>query len=192
MIPTKNFVQVEIHSGQALHDWLTLHHAQTQAVWLVTFKAHVADRFVPRDAVLDALMCFGWIDGIRRVLDADRTMQLIAPRRTLIWAQSYKDRVARLQKQGLMLPPGLAAVTAAKDAGQWDALDHVDALVMPEDLLTALAAVPDAAAWFARSAPSYRRNVLRWIAQAKTAPTRARRITLMCTQAQAGQKVPQF
>jgi hypothetical protein len=41
----------------------------------------VPEKYVSIDEVLDELLCFGWIDGIRRKLDLDRTMQLIAPRK---------------------------------------------------------------------------------------------------------------
>jgi hypothetical protein len=34
----------------------------------------VADKYLDRWEVLDELICFGWIDGIRRKLDDDRTM----------------------------------------------------------------------------------------------------------------------
>jgi uncharacterized protein YdeI (YjbR/CyaY-like superfamily) len=55
-------------------------HTQKEIIWLVTYKTS-AEKYVSIDEVLDELLCFGWIDGIRRKLDLDRTMQLIAPRK---------------------------------------------------------------------------------------------------------------
>ena len=55
-------------------------------------------------------------------------------------------------------------------------MDDVDALIVPADLRTALDDSPTAAEWFDSAAPSYRRNLLRWVALAKTEPTRTRRI----------------
>ena len=142
--------------------------------------------------MLDELLCFGWIDGIRRKLDADRTMQLVSPRRHQVWAKTYKDRADLLLADGRMMPAGLAAIAASQHNGLWDAMADVDALIVPPDLELALAAHPMAAGWFATAAPSYRRNVLRWIKTAKTAPTRDKRIAVTVDHAGRGEKVPQM
>jgi len=81
MVKTENFDKVEIQSAGELRKWLVEHHRQESAVWLVTYKKHVSDKYVSVSEVLDELLCFGWMDGVRRKLDANRTMQLIAPRR---------------------------------------------------------------------------------------------------------------
>lgn len=80
-IATERFGQVDIASATELWIWLEAHHSQLDFVWVVTFKKHVPDRYVSRFEVLDALVAYGWIDGIRRKVDADRTMQLISPRK---------------------------------------------------------------------------------------------------------------
>lgn len=192
MIKTEAFAQIEVASPTALHDWLQKHHTQPQSIWLVTFKKHVADKYVSVDQVLDALIAYGWIDGIRRKLDADRTMQLIAPRKMQIWAQTYKDRAARLIDAGVMQPAGLSAIAASKACGKWDAMADVDALAVPDDLAMALAANLPATQNFAAFSPSSRRNMLRWIAGAKQPATRAKRIGLTATLAAKGEKVPQM
>ncbi len=88
-----------------------------------------------------------------------------------------------------MAPLGLAAIAAAKAAGTWLADPDVAALLVPEDLAAALGA---AGPVFAGFAPSHRRNVLRWIAGAKTAPTRAKRVETVAALARQGKRVPQF
>lgn len=184
--------RVEVRSAAALGDWLAAHHAQAASVLLVTWKAARRDRYVSTAEVLDELIAFGWIDGRRWTLDAERTMQLIAPRRQQVWAQSYKDRAARLIAEGRMGPPGLAAIAASKAAGLWDAAAEVDALVIPDDLDAALASMPPARERFDCMAPSYRRNVLRWIASARTPPTRAKRIAAAAAATARGARLPQM
>ncbi len=184
--------RIEVASEAELWDWLGAHSGQDDAVWLVTWKAHVREKYVGRDAVLDALIAHGWIDGRRMKLDDDRTMQLIAPRRQRAWAQSYKDRAARLIEEGRMHPQGQAAVDAGRASGLWDHFADVDALVLPEDLRSALDAHPPASAEFDAWPPSVRRNVLRWIKGAKTDATRAKRIAETSERAQRGERVPQM
>jgi uncharacterized protein YdeI (YjbR/CyaY-like superfamily) len=102
VINADDFQRVEITSADDLREWLMVHYGQTEAVWLVTYKKRAGAPYVSMDAVLDELICFGWIDGVRRKLDDERTMQLISPRRSQIWAASYKDRAARLAERGRM------------------------------------------------------------------------------------------
>jgi uncharacterized protein YdeI (YjbR/CyaY-like superfamily) len=183
--------RVPVASAAALRDWLEADHAQPGAVWLVTAKTG-HEGHVPREAVLDELLCFGWIDGRRMRLDAVRTMQLISPRRHDRWTATYRARFARLEAEGRMRPPGRAAADRARAAGLWEALPDVDALAVPDDLAAALAARPSAGERFAASAPSYRRNVLRWIALARRPETRARRVGQTACAAAQGERVPQM
>ena len=181
--------KVEVRTVQQLWDWLEVHHAPAEGILLITWKAAHKDRYVGREAVLDAVVAYGWVDGRRYGVDADRTAQLLTPRKTQVWAQSYKDRVARLDAEGQMRPSGWAAVAAGKASGLWDAMADVDRLEVPPDLDAALGA--GRAAWDAL-APSYRRNVLRWIKLAKTAPTRTKRITAAAQATAKGQKIQQM
>lgn len=59
------FPHVDVANEGELHDWLRNHHGQHDAVWLVTFKKAVPGKYIPHDGVLDHLVAFGWIDGIR-------------------------------------------------------------------------------------------------------------------------------
>ncbi|MFQ3664409.1 MAG: YdeI/OmpD-associated family protein [Sphingomonadaceae bacterium] len=190
MLRTDRFEQVPVTSLAELRQWLAANHHRREGVWLVTWKKSVPDRFVDRLDVLDELICFGWIDGIRRKLDTHRTMQLITPRRQQAWAESYKVRAARLEAEGRMAAPGRAAIARAKAEGLWDACADVDALRVPEDVRIALETAPPAATHFAASAPSYRRNVLRWIAAAKRPETRARRIATLASHAAEATRIP--
>lgn len=192
MIKTENFEQVEVTSGQQLRQWLETHHTQSESVWVVTYKKTVADKYVSVQDILDQVLCFGWVDGIRRQLDADRTMQMISPRQAQHWAKTYKDRVAKLIDAGLMHPAGLAAIAESKRSGLWNFMDDVDALIKPEDLVAALEAHPPATEYFDAFAKSTRRNILRWIKLAKTPATRAKRIEKTAVLAAQNQKIPQM
>ncbi len=190
MIKTDNFEKVEITHAQQLWDWLSKNHQQAESIWLVTYKKHITDKYVSRDEVLDELLCFGWIDGIRRKLDEDRTMQLISPRRVQHWAKSYKDRAARLIEDNRMQIAGYQSIEASKANGLWNFMDDVDALIQPADLKQAFAEYSPAEANFSAFAPSTQRFILRWIKLAKTAKTRANRIEKTARLAQKGEKIP--
>jgi uncharacterized protein YdeI (YjbR/CyaY-like superfamily) len=192
MIETDKFERVEVTAAAQLREWLWANHAQVESIWLVTYKKHVSDKYVSVEQILDEVVCFGWIDGIRCKLDEDRTMQLLGPRRAGHWAKSYQERAARLEAAGRMQPAGLAAIAESKRLGLWDSMKDVDALVVPADMVAVFQGYPGSAERFAELAPSYRRNVLRWIKLAKTAPTRKRRIDQTVQATVQGERLPQM
>ena len=190
MIKTENFEKVEVTTTGELRLWLENHHKQEEAVWLVTFKKQVPSKYISVSEVLDELLCFGWIDGIRRKLDESRTMQLISPRRKQHWAKTYKDRAVKLIESGKMMPAGLEAIAESKRNGLWNFMDDVDALIKPDDLAKALASYPDATRYFDNFNASSKRFILRWIKLAKTPKTRAKRIAEAALRASKNEKIP--
>ena len=189
MIQTENFQKVEVSSTQELRAWLEHHHAQKESVWLVTYKKSVPEMYVSTFQVLDELLCFGWIDGIRRKLDEHKTMQLISPRKVEHWAKTYKDRAAKLIEEGKMQEAGFRSIELSKQAGLWDFMNDVDNLVVPVDLQKALQKYEGAADFFNAINDSSKRFVLRYIKLAKTEKTRVSRIEQIAALASKGEKL---
>jgi len=190
MIQTENFDKVEISSQEELRSWLMKNHCQPESVWLVTYKKIEPRKYVSRWEVLDELICFGWIDGIRRKLDDQRTMQLISPRKVEHWARTYKDRAQNLIDEGKMHPTGLKAIEYSKSTGFWDFMDDVDNLTIPKDLSDALSKLHGAKDFFDSINDSSKRFVLRWVKLAKTEKTRKNRIEKLVQLSSKGEKLP--
>lgn len=171
----RNATQPE--SRAAWRQWLAENHAQTEGVWLVSYKkATGKPRVEYEDSVLEAI-CFGWIDSKVNKLDAERSMLWFAPRKAKTgWSKPNKQRVAQAIAEGLMQPAGLKKIEQAKADGSWNALDGVEELEVPSDLQTALDTYPNAAAHFAAFPRSVKRGILEWILVARKPETRANRI----------------
>lgn len=187
-LATERFDEVEVRTVAELRRWLHRHHARREGVWIVTFLKRPGAPYLSRWDVLDELLCVGWIDGLRRARGDGRTMQLCTPRRHDRWTATYRARAERLLAEHRMAPSGAAAIARAKAAGTWRASPDVDALVVPPDLRRALGRTRGAT-WFSKAAPSYRRNVLRWIDKAVKPETRARRIAEAAAAAAKGEKI---
>ena len=172
----KDLQKVEIKSAEELREWFEENHAQKESIWVVTYKKHIPDKYVSIKEVLDEVLCFGWMDGRRMKLDEDCTMQLLSPRKTEHWAQTYKDHVARLTKEGRMHEAGLKVIENAKKSGAWDFMNDVDALIKPDDLEEALKDKPSAYENYENFPDSAKRDILRWIKLAKKTETREKRI----------------
>lgn len=120
MIKTESFQKVEIQSQNELREWLLQNHKQENSIWLVTFKKVVIEKYVSKEEVLDELICFGWIDGIRRQLSDEKTMQLISPRKTQYWSKSYKERAKKLIDENKMHEAGFNSIKASKENESWN------------------------------------------------------------------------
>lgn len=139
----------EFADFDAFYGWLSQHHMSADEVWIRIFKKG-ADRptITPVEAI-DAVLCWGWIDAIKKSWDEESFVQRYCPRRPKsVWSQINRDNVARLTEQGLMTEHGLVHVAAAKADGRWDAA-YKTTQEPPTDLLSAIAASPEAQATYA-------------------------------------------
>ena len=96
-IADDRFVQFEVKTARELHSWLKENHGQKENIWLVTFKKSQPENYVSTSEVLDELIAFGWIDGVRKKLHTHRTMQLISPRKTQHWTRGFESRLSPLE-----------------------------------------------------------------------------------------------
>jgi len=173
--------------------WLLENHDKTDGVWLVSWRSVTGKPRVTYEEAVQEALAVGWVDGPKRTIDEDRSMLWFARRKpTSAWSRLNKERIARLQDLGRLLPAGREAVAVAKANGTWTMLDDVENLVVPADLDLELAARPGARdRWdgFPRSA---RRAMLEWIVQARTAPTRTKRVNETAAKAACGERANQW
>lgn len=156
--------------------WLDRHHASAAELNLRLFKVHARERGVTYREALDEALCFGWIDGVRRALDADSFTQRFSPRRRgSKWSMVNRRRMRELQAEGLLAAPGLAAwqVASKKPAGY---SFESKPTTLAKQYLSQLIANGKAHAYFQRQAPWYQRTSSFWVMSAKQEATRQRRL----------------
>jgi len=181
------FERVQIESSAELRNWLEANQTRTEGIWLVIFKKHVPDKYVPWQAVVEEALCYGWIDSRTRRVDEDRTMYLLSPRRPgSPWSRRNKQTVEKLLAEGRMQPPGQALIEQAKQDGSWTIYDEIEELVIPDDLAAALAENEEAARHFRAFSHPSKKNILWWIKCAKRPETRRKRIAETVELAQHG------
>ena len=181
---------LELPDRAALREWFEHNHAVSPGVHIaVANKGSDATLLTYEDAIQEAV-AFGWIDSTAHALDAGRhTVMLVPRRRRGTWSASNKARLELLSGAGLMTPAGQAAVEAAKEDGSWTSLDDVEAMLVPDDLAAALAADPEAARGWENTTASQRKMTLHWIASAKRAETRSRRVSESVRAAAEGRRL---
>lgn len=181
-------------NARAFETWLKKHHASSDGLWLQIAKRGADVPSVTYAEAVDIALCWGWIDGQKKGLDDQHFLQRFTPRRARsVWSKVNVEKVAALIAAGRMQAPGLAQVEAAKADGRWArAYDGARTSVVPEDLLAALDAEPQAKAFFATVNASNRYAVLWRIQTAVKPETRARRIAQLVAMLARGETVHIF
>jgi len=157
--------------------WLRDNCETADEVWLVIQHLGGATASVRHDDAVKEALCFGWIDSRARKHDGQSWCLRFTPRNPRsAWSNVNRELVDRLTAQGLMTPHGQAAVDLAKRTGTWSMLADAQHGVVPDDLRQQLAADEAATDHFDAFSPSTKRAILEWIARAKRAETRQRRI----------------
>ncbi|MHA6299707.1 YdeI/OmpD-associated family protein [Devosia sp. CAU 1758] len=134
----------EFANFQAFYTWLAAHHDSADEIWIRIFKKGSGLATISPVEAIDAVLCWGWIDAIRKSWDDVSFVQRYCPRRPKsVWSQINRDNVARLVEAGLMTGHGLAHVEAAKADGRWDAA-YKTTQEAPADLAAAIKASPAA------------------------------------------------
>ena len=136
-------------SEAAFEAWLAANHARETEVWLRIYKKGSGVPTVTPAQALDVVLCWGWIDGIRKSFDERSFLQRFTPRKARsVWSQINRDNVARLTASGRMTPHGQRQVDAAKADGRWDAayapIRNATEATVPDDLRAAIEANPRA------------------------------------------------
>lgn len=126
--------------------WLSKHHDKERELWIKIHKVGSGLQSITAKEAIDVVLCWGWIDGLRKGFDDKSFLQRYTPRGAKsVWSQINVDNVARLTKQGKMTEHGPRHVAAAKADGRWDrAYQAGKEMRLPRDLLAAINAEPKA------------------------------------------------
>ena len=136
----------------SFYTWLAKHHDKADEVWIKIHKVGSGLKSITAKEAIDVVLCWGWIDGVRKGLDDRSFLQRYSPRsRKGTWSQINVDNVARLIEEGRMTAHGMKQVDAAKADGRWGrAYKSGKDMKIPADLQAAIDAEPGAKAMLAK------------------------------------------
>jgi uncharacterized protein YdeI (YjbR/CyaY-like superfamily) len=178
-----------VETREALRAWFAANHATARGVWLASWRSPTGRPAVPYPEVVEEAICVGWIDSTVMLLDDERGLQLLTPRKPKsTWTRLNRERAARMEAEGRLTPAGRRAIEVAQANGWWTILDPVEDLLEPDDLATALDAVPAARRSWDGFPPSARKLMLLGVVTAAKPETRARRITRIVDEAAEGRR----
>lgn len=172
--------------------WLQANHDTSPELLVGFFKKSSGKPSIDWPQARDQALCFGWIDGHRKSLGDDAYTIRFTPRRKgSIFSKVNVERFEALTAAGLMTPAGVRAYEENKHkTGVYSYEKPLASLTADEEQLLR----KDQAAWadWQKRPPGYRKQVLGWIAGAKRAETRAKRLAELIRVSVEGRRLPQY
>jgi uncharacterized protein YdeI (YjbR/CyaY-like superfamily) len=165
-------------SPSAFRQWLEKHHDDTRELWVGFYKRDSGKPSITWPEAVDTALCFGWIDGLRKSLDAESYTIRFTPRRaSSIWSAVNLKRMEILTETSAVRPPGLKAFQERnrKKSGLYSYEQRKSAQFRQADERRFRV---NKKAWdfFRAQAPWYRRTATFWVISAKKEDTRQRRL----------------
>lgn len=111
---------VHFEDGEQLESWLEENGDSADEVWVEIYKKHTGVRSIDWNGIVEAVLCFGWIDSQKRRIDDDRYKLRLTPRRPRSnWSAINRETAERLIEEGRMRPAGRLEIEAAREDGRW-------------------------------------------------------------------------
>jgi uncharacterized protein YdeI (YjbR/CyaY-like superfamily) len=178
-------------TADELGAWLERHHESEDELWVGLYKKASGKPSVTWPEVVEQALRFGWIDGIRRGIDADSYANRITPRRPgSNWSAVNVAKVEELEQRGLMEPAGQRAYAARRPERTGVYSFEREAAELPPELQQRFRAQPTAWEWFESRPPGYRRTAVHWVVSAKRPETRERRLEQLIDCSARQRKIP--
>jgi len=168
--------------------WLE-NNAEATELWVGYFKKHTGRETITWSGSVDVALCYGWIDGIRKTVDEQSYKIRFTPRKiNSVWSAVNVNKVQALIPLGKMKPAGMHVFNNRSDKQGYSSQDrNVPLATEYEEILQA-----NNKAWnfFNNLAPSYKRDSIWWVMSAKKEETQLRRLSILITSSEEGQKIP--
>lgn len=180
----------EFKTVESFYDWLAKHHDSETEVWIKMHKKASGLPSINAVEAIDAVLCWGWIDAIRKGLDEISFLQRYTRRgKKSTWSQVNVDNVARLIEEGRMTEHGLREVDAAKADGRWDKAYRIKGAEIPADLQAAIDAEPAAREMLAKLSSQNRFALIFRLNALKTEAGRKKRIAAFVDMLKRGETI---
>ena len=180
---------MEFATRQAFYDWLATNHDTADEVWIRIFKKATGKATITPVEAIDVVLCWGWIDAIKKSWDAESFVQRYTHRKSKsVWSQINRNNVARLIEEGQMTEHGLRHVEAARADGRWD-VAYAIKMDPPDDLLDAINAHAGAKAFYQTLSSQNRFALIFRTISLKTPAARARKIAGFVEMLERGETV---
>ena len=178
-------------TAEEFRAWLEEHHANERELLVGFYKKGSGAPSITWSEAVDEALCFGWIDGVRRSLDAESYTIRFTPRQPRsTWSAVNIERAKELARLGRITPAGLKAFEArTDDRSAIYAYEQRHAAALDPEHERQFRANEQAWEFFDAQPPSYRKAAIWWVVSAKKDETKAKRLATLIEDSEAGRRV---
>ncbi|MBI4519903.1 MAG: YdeI/OmpD-associated family protein [Gemmatimonadetes bacterium] len=177
-------------SSQKLRQWLQRNHASVGELWVGLYKKGSGKPSITWPELVDQLLCFGWIDGVRKYVDQNAYTIRVTPRKSgSIWSAVNTKRANELIELRLMQPAGRAAFDARDEEKTKRYSFQRTRVRLGKEYESEFRANRDAWEYFQRQPPGYRKMAIWWVVSAKQEDTRRRRLATLISDSEQQRKL---
>jgi uncharacterized protein YdeI (YjbR/CyaY-like superfamily) len=164
-------------SSSDFHAWLRAHHDRATELLVGMFKRDSGKPSITWSESVDAALCFGWIDGVRKRIDEASYSIRFTPRRPQsIWSAINTKRAQALIEEGIMQPAGIAAFKRrSEEKSRVYTYEQKNPAKLGRKFERQFRARKKAWHFFRAQAPFYQKMAIGWIMGAKREETRRKR-----------------
>lgn len=171
--------------------WLTVNHERERELVVGFYKKGCGKPSITWPESVDEALCFGWIDGIRRRIDAESYSIRFTPRQLRSrWSAVNITRVEELTREGRMQAAGLEAFARrTEEQSETYAYEQRGELALDDAMALQFQAQVEAWSFFQAQAPWYRKKAVWWVLSAKREATRQRRLARLIALSAANERL---
>ncbi len=174
----------------AFRAWLAKHHVHAPELLVGFHKKGSGKPSMTWPESVDQALCFGWIDGIRKRIDADSyTIRFTRRRPRSIWSAVNIKRAEELTALGLMQAPGLAAFELRTENRSGIYSYEQRTAELPEPYARQMRKNKGAKDFFEAQPASYRKMMCWKIVSAKKEETRLARLAKLIDASARGKRL---
>jgi uncharacterized protein YdeI (YjbR/CyaY-like superfamily) len=172
--------QLFFDSSNSFRKWLVKNHHIDMVLWVCYYKKNTEKLSVSWPESVEEALCFGWIDGLRKTIDAESyKIRFTQRRKNSIWSPTNLATIKRLITEKKIKPPGLEIYRQRKK-GHSELYDNIKKdWVLQESYLKELKS--DSIGWeyYKSLSPTVKKQVQRWVMSAKKEETRNKRFNIL-------------
>jgi len=178
-------------SQAAFRTWLGKHHARAPELWVGFYNKASGKRAMTYPEAVDEALCWGWIDGVKKKVDAERYTNRFTPRKAVSkWSDVNLRRYAELDAAGRVAEPGRVAFRRFDPSKHRSYSFEARPEALPPELEKVFRKDRKAWAYFEALPPGYRRTSIHWVTEAKREETRLRRLAQLMDVSARGERLP--
>ena len=169
--------------------WLEAHHERETELLVGFYKVGSGKPSMNWSESVDQALCYGWIDGVRRSLDAESYAIRFTPRKSKsIWSAVNIKKVAELSAKGAMRPAGVAAFEKRTEAKSGIYSYENELKQFSDEFEMQFKEREKAWQFFEKQANWYKKQMVNWVMTAKQQATREKRLEKLITESENGKR----